>query len=264
MRKEYAISFVKNQGGAQFDLNSLTGMIPLYAMIGFMAFGYAYLSGHFLIAIPMLMFIGSYSVLTIVIKKRIRFLTFFQQYLITGLGCMSGSAVFLMMSLVTVEAGGVYEKWYYILLVAIWSSFLFISMFIPWAKARRGAYNGVVRDRKKKNMISGGVVGGAALAGVLCGRRMTQELNQNYALNFVIWGFLILSVLFLVGTPNLLKAYFVKKYHIEGPTIPSWTLVRGKRKNSNRRTIGTLLISVLAVIMIATILIVLYALITRR
>lgn len=73
-------------------------------------------------------------------------------------------------------------------------------------------------------------------------------LGQTAIRTVVIWGIFLLSVLFAVGCPNLLKEHLVRKYEIYGASVEAYEPDTEKKKPLLLRIFRVLLVGTLIVI----------------
>lgn len=73
-------------------------------------------------------------------------------------------------------------------------------------------------------------------------------LGQTAIRTIVVWGIFILSALFTVGCPNLLKAHLVRKYQIYGASVEAYEPDTEKKKPLLLRIFLVLLVGALIVI----------------
>ena len=95
------------------------------------------------------------------------------------------------------------------------------------------------------------------------GRRFAKVffagISQAFAVNFAVWLFLVLGLFLGMGSSELWKAYYVKKYDIQGKSIPAYRPRPGQKQtvlHSILRTLGILgriLLGIIAFSVLATV-----------
>ena len=91
------------------------------------------------------------------------------------------------------------------------------------------------------------------------GKVLFANVGQTIAVNFAVWLFLAIGLMLGMGCSELWKAYYVKKYDIQGKSIPAYTPKPGQKQtvlHSILRTLGILgriLLGIIAFSVLATV-----------
>lgn len=258
MKREYAEAYVKwaDFDGFNLDFTSGDGVI----CGGFTAiFLIAAVSAQrFVFASILFVLLFGYCVLIAILKQKLQTLTYFQKFLNIGASGLFTRVMFLLMSLTILEVTGMYGIWYYLLLIGAWLLINLLDFGFTWWRIRIGKFYALqeqVKERKKQKGKQGQKRRGGALAlacvvgglGGLLGRRFAKVffagISQAFAVNFAVWLFLVLGLFLGMGSSELWKAYYVKKYDIQGKSIPAYRPRPGQKQtvlHSILRTLGTL------------------------
>lgn len=256
MKREYAEAYVRwaDSDGFNLDFTSLDGII----CGGFTAiFFIAAVSSHrFVCSTLLVVLLLGYCVLIAILKQKLQTLTYFQKFLNIGVSGLFTRVMFLLMALTILEVTGMYGIWYYLLLVGVWLLINILDFGITWWRVQSGRFYRAQERAKKRNRrvgkktVLGGSLAGLACIGALSGR-MGQRLGkvlfanvgQTIAVNFAVWLFLAIGLMLGMGCSELWKAYYVKKYDIQGKSIPAYMPRPGQKQtalHSILRTLGTL------------------------
>lgn len=258
LKREYAEAYVKwaDSDGFNLDFTSLDGII----CGGFTAiFLIAAVSSHrFVFSTMLVVLLLGYCVLIAILKQKLQTLTYFQKFLNIGASGVFTRVMFLLMALTILEVTAMYGICYYLTLVAVWLLVNLLDFGFTWWRIQNGRYY-VLQEQVKEGKKQKGrhdqkrrsgalalacVVGGL---GGLLGRRFAKvffaNVSQAFAVNFAVWLFLAIGLLLGMGSSELWKAYYVKKYDIQGKSIPAYMPRPGQKQtmlHSILRTLGTL------------------------
>lgn len=250
MKREYAEAYVKWRKGNQISLNTLGMMTWIYAGLTALGLYYAFSTKRFFFAVCMVIVVAAHGIITEICKQRVQQWTYFQYFLLQGGSSLSASIVFLLLSLVLVETATGYGVWYYFLVIGLWLAIIALYIYLPWKNAGDGAFYTVQQHKKSQSWYNErigrqrmSVLGIGALAGIMgqsFARSTLSHASGEIVANVAIWAFLIVSMIMGMGSSNLLKAYYVKKYDIKGKSIPVWWMGDGAGKTLSWRVLDAL------------------------
>ena len=245
MKREYAEAYVRWYHEKTVNINFLFTMVELYLPFAVPSVAFAHVSKKFVSAVLLVAVILFQSIVAIILKRKFSRLTYYQQFLLTGLATLYTSFVFLLLSISYVEVS---EFWpgYYVIFPAAWLLIVGVNLGWTWWRVKSGYYVG--REEGKEPQKLAGSVLIFSVAGVIVARMTGPLLGQTAIRTIVVWGIFILSALFTVGCPNLLKAHLVRKYQIYGASVEAYEPDTEKKKPLLLRIFLVLLVGALIVI----------------
>lgn len=250
MERKYAEAYVKWREGNKISLNTLSMMTWVYSFLAGLALYYAFTTKRFFFASCMVVVVVAHGIITEICKQRVRQWTYVQTFLLPGISSLSASVVFLLLALVLVETATVYGVWYYSLIIGLWLVTIALYIYIPWKNVRNGTFY-VAQQRHNSHKWSNeridrrgaSVLGIGALAGIMgqsFARSTLSQASSGVVANVAIWAFQIVAMIMGMGSSNLLKAYYVKKYDIKGKSVPVWWMGDGAGKPVSWRVLDAL------------------------
>lgn len=244
MKREYAEAYVRWYHEKTVNINFLFTMVELYLPFAVPSIVFAHVSKKFVSAVLLVAVILFQSIVAIILKRKFSRLTYYQQFLLTGLATLYASFVFLLLSISYVE---VTEFWpgYYVIFPAAWLLIVGVNIGWTWWRVKSGDYVG--REEKEPQKLVGSVLV-FSVAGVIVARITGPLLGQTAIRTIVVWAIFILSSLFTVGGPNLLKAHLVRKYQIYGASVEAYEWDSEKKKPLLLRIFLVVLVGALIVI----------------
>lgn len=250
MEKMYAEAYVKWRSGNRMSLNSLSMMTWVYVLLTALGLYYAFNTQRFFFAICMIIVVVAHGTIIEICKQRVQQWTYFQHFLIQGGSSLTASIVFLLLALVLVETATKYGIWYYFLVVGAWLAIILLYSYIPWKKVQDGTFYRAQQWNKSQKWYNeriGGrgipVIGIGAFAGIIgqsFARSTLSRASGGVVANVAIWAFLIVAMIMGMGSSDLLKAYYVKKYDIKGKSVPVWWMGDGVGKPLSWRILDVL------------------------
>lgn len=256
MKREYAEAYVRWRDTEVFNLDYLSLDAMILGVLSFLTLGLAVMSRRFVFPSILFFLFLTHCILTAALKQRYRELTYFQKFLNIGGSGLFTRFMFLLMSLSILEFSGMYGAWYYLLLVGVWLLVNILDFGITWWRIRNGKFylaqeraKEKEKQRGKKKVLGGSVAAVASIGGLagILGQRFAKvffaNVSQVFAVNFAVWLFMAIGLVLGIGSSNLWKAYYVKKYDIQGRSILAYMPRPGQKQtvlHSILRTLGTL------------------------
>ena len=216
----------------------------------------------------------AHCILTAALKQRYCELTYYQKFLNIGGSSLFIRVVFLLISLSPLELSQMYGDWYYLLVIGVWLLVNILDFGAVWWCIQSGRFY-AAQERKKeqekqkktqrKGMSRGpataifGIGGLAGILGMGFAKKFFSHVSQVFVVNFLVWSSLLVGLVLGIAASNLWKAYYVKKYDIQGKSIPAYTPRPGQKQtvlHSILRTLGILgriLLGIIAFSVLATV-----------
>lgn len=233
MNRSHVLNYINRGNAPLMTISHISGMNVLYCFFTYGFLIYAIVSRNFITTSILTAATAFHLVLVAVLKRRVQELSFYQRFLLSGFSTVFASVYFLLCSLIITETVTSYGLGFQALLVLLWLGFIALRLLIPWLRVRRDGYNKPRKAPSKKVVpLSIGVFALAGLAGRGVARIIFPRLEQSMAVLVGIWLFFFMSVMFALGASHLLKAYYIKRYEIEGESIPA--LMPGSIKRRSR------------------------------
>lgn len=258
MNREYAEAYVKWGDTEVINLDYLSVDAIIFGGLSFLSLGLSAMTHRFVFSSVLFMLFLTHCILTAALKQRCRELTYFQKFLNIGGSGLFTRLMFLLMSLSILEVTGMYGAWYYLLLSGVWLFLNILDFWFTWWNIQRGRFYAIQervkerekqRERQEKKSHVGALVTMCSIGGVagILGQRFAKvffaDVSQSFAVNFAVWIFLALGIGLGMGSNNLWKAYYVKKYDIQGQKILAYIPRSGRKQtviHSVLRTFRTL------------------------
>lgn len=262
MKREYAEAYVRWGDTEVFNLDYLSVDAMIFGVLSFFALGLAVMSRRFVFPAILFALFLTHCILTAALKQRYRELTYFQKFLNIGGSGLFTRFMFLLMSLSILEVSGMYGAWYYLLLVGVWLLVNILDFGITWWCIRNGKFylaQERLKEREKqrgKKVLGGSLAAVASIGGLagILGQRFAKvffaDVSQAFAANFVVWLCLVLGLILGLGSSNLWKAYYVKKYDIQGKNILAYIPRPGQKQTVLHSILRTFRILGLALVII--------------
>lgn len=216
----------------------------------------------------------AHCILTAALKQRYCELTYYQKFLNIGGSSLFIRVMFLLMSLSYLEISQMYGAWYYLLVIGVWLLVNLLDFGAVWWRIQSGRFYAAQerkkeQERQKKTQRKGmsrgpataifGIGGLAGILGMGFAKRFFSHVSQVFVVNFLVWSLLLVGLVLGIAASNLWKAYYVKKYDIQGKSIPAYTPRPGQKQtvlHSILRTLGILgriLLGIIAFSVLATV-----------
>ena len=254
MKREYAEAYVKWADSDGFNLDFLSADIVICGGFSFPILGLAAMAHRFVFPSILFALFVCRCVLAMILKRKLCQLTYFQKFLNLGASGLFTRLMFLLMSLSILEVTGVYGTWYYLLLVGVWLLFNVLDFGFTWWRIQTGKFFEAqerVKEREAEGKTGGngaqwGVVSACIIGGLagLLGRRFAKVffagVSQVFAVNFGVWILLVIGMGLGMGSNTLWKAHYVKKYDIQGRSIPAYMPRPGEKQTVLRSLLHTL------------------------
>ena len=258
MEKEYAEAYVRWADTNAIDLDMWTGLGIVYGVFAIplliaaivvrqVVFPYIYIA----------LFLG-HCILTAALKQKYCEFTYFQKFLNIGASGSFARVMFLLISLSLIEVTGIYGLSAFFSVFGVWLFLNVLDFGTVWWRIRSGRFYAAQERRKeqekqkktqRKGMRRGpataifGIGGLAGILGMGFAKTFFSHAGQEVIVKFGVFLFIFIGMLLGIAGSNLWKAYYVKKYDIQGKSIPAYTPKTGQKQtvlHSILRTLGTL------------------------
>ena len=258
MEKEYAEAYVRWADTNAIDLDMWTGLGIVYGVFAIplliaaivvrqVVFPYIYIA----------LFLG-HCILTAALKQKYCEFTYFQKFLNIGASGSFARVMFLLISLSLIEVTGIYGLSAFFSVFGVWLFLNVLDFGTVWWRIRSGRFYAAQERRKeqekqkktqRKGMRRGpataifGIGGLACILGMGFAKTFFSHAGQEVVVKFGVFLFIFIGMLLGIAGSNLWKAYYVKKYDIQGKSIPAYTPKTGQKQtvlHSILRTLGTL------------------------
>lgn len=153
MKREYAEAYVRWYHEKTVNINFLFTMVELYLPFAVPSVAFAHVSKKFVSAVLLVAVILVQSIVAMILKRKFSRLTYYQQFLLTGLATLYASFVFLLLSISYVEVS---EFWpgYYVIFPAVWLLIVGASIGWTWWCVKMGYYVGREEGKNPKSWLS--------------------------------------------------------------------------------------------------------------
>ncbi len=274
MKREYAEAYVRWADTNAIDLDMWTGLGIVYGVFAIplliaaivvrqVVFPYIYIA----------LFLG-HCILTAALKQKYCEFTYFQKFLNIGASGSFARVMFLLISLSLIEVTGIYGLSAFFSVFGVWLFLNVLDFGTVWWRIRSGRFYAAQERRKeqekqkktqRKGMSRGpataifGIGGLAGILGMGFAKKFFSHVSQVFVVNFLVWSSLLVGLVLGIAASNLWKAYYVKKYDIQGKSIPAYTPRPGQKQtvlHSILRTLGILgrvLLGIIAFSVLATV-----------
>ena len=258
MEKEYAEAYVRWADTNAIDLDMWTGLGIVYGVFAIplliaaivvrqVVFPYIYIA----------LFLG-HCILTAALKQKYCEFNYFQKFLNIGASGAFARLMFLLIALSLIEVTGIYGLSAIFFVFGVWLFLNVLDFGTVWLRIRSGRFYTAQERRKeqkkhkktqKKGMRRGpamaicGIGGLAGILGMSFAKMFFSNASQEVIVSSAVCIFIFLGMLLGIAGSNLWKAYYVKKYDIQGKSIPAYTPKTGQKQtvlHSILRTLGTL------------------------
>lgn len=279
MKREYAEAYVRWADTNVIDLDMLTGMGVVYAVFAFPLLVAALVVRQVVFPyIYIVLFLG-HCILTAALKQKYCEFTYFQKFLNIGASGSFARLMFLLISLSLIEVTGIYGPSAIFSVFGVWLFLNVLDFAVVWWRIRSGRFY-VAQERRKeqekqkktqrKGMRRGpamaiyGIGGLAGILGMGFAKTFFSHAGQEVVVKFGVCLFIFIGMLLGIAGSNLWKAYYVKKYDIQGKSIPAYTPKPGQKQtvlHSILRTLGILgriLLGIIAFSVLATVVVYLF------
>lgn len=265
-KQAYAENFVRYYWmNTAMGGNSLEG--DLYCLGGFayLMLCWAQMGRHYVTASFLIALVVCNGVLVARLKHRGGELDFFQWHLLEGYEAAVRSLSILLYPVVFVEQSGNTRVTllFFGVMMTIWVLILLLHLLIPWWNIHREKTyipreldeDGVpvaTEEQKQRGMRSFKVAVGVVVvcAGVYLAFLFPRLGKAGIAINILLLD-IFLAAVFSVGISALLKAYYIKKYNIQGRSIPAYIEMSRPTKSLPRRIVKGILKWTIITILVA-------------
>ena len=238
-RRAYAENFVRYYWrGAVVDGEFLRG-VNLYVLgiFTYLVLYWAQMGRHYVTVCFLIALVVFNEIMVARWKRRGGELDFFQRHLLQGYLAAVGSLSFMLYPVVLVEQSGnvTLTLLFLAIMVAIWLILLLPQLLIPWSNIRRektyihrnlDQYGVPIATEKEKQAARRRLLVAVVLLAVciiVYVALIFPHLGKvGVALNVLMLD-VFLGFIFSVGVCGLLKAYYIKKYNIQGESIPAYS-----------------------------------------
>ena len=258
MKREYAEAYVRWSDTNAIDLDMLSLLSVIYGIFSCVILGLGAMAHRLVLPSIIFALFLAHCILTAALKQRYCELTYYQKFLNIGGSSLFIRVVFLLISLSPLELSQMYGDWYYLLVIGVWLLVNILDFGAVWWRIQSGRFY-AAQERKKeqekqkktqrKGMSRGpataifGIGGLAGILGMVFAKKFFSHVSQVFVVNFLVWSSLLVGLVLGIAASNLWKAYYVKKYDIQGKSIPAYTPRPGQKQtvlHSILRTLGIL------------------------
>lgn len=279
MKREYAEAYVRWADTNLIDLDMWTGMGVIYAVFAFPLLVFALVVRQVIFPyIYIVLFLG-HCILTAALKQKYCEFNYFQKFLNIGASGAFARLMFLLIALSLIEVTGIYGLSAIFFVFGVWLFLNVLDFGTVWLRIRSGRFYTAQERRKeqkkhkktqKKGMRRGpamaicGIGGLAGILGMSFAKMFFSNASQEVIVSSAVCIFIFLGMLLGIAGSNLWKAYYVKKYDIQGKSIPAYTPKPGQKQtvlHSILRTLGILgriLLGIIAFSVLATVVVYLF------
>lgn len=274
MKKEYAEAYVRWSDTNAIDLDMLSLLSVIYGIFSCVILGLGAMAHRLVLPSIIFALFLAHCILTAALKQRYCELTYYQKFLNIGGSSLFIRVVFLLISLSPLELSQMYGDWYYLLVIGVWLLVNILDFGAVWWCIQSGRFYAAQerkkeQERQKKTQRKGmsrgpataifGIGGLAGILGMVFAKKFFSHVSQVFVVNFLVWCSLLIGMVLGLAGSNLWKAYYVKKYDIQGKSIPAYTPKTGQKQtvlHSILRTLGILgriLLGIIAFSVLATV-----------
>ena len=274
MTREYAEAYVRWSDTNAIDLDMLSLLSVIYGILSCIIIGSGAMVHRLVLPSIIFALFLAHCILTAALKQRYCELTYYQKFLNIGGSSLFIRVMFLLMSLSYLEISQMYGAWYYLLVIGVWLLVNLLDFGAVWWRIQSGRFYAAQerkkeQERQKKTQRKGmsrgpataifGIGGLAGILGMGFAKRFFSHVSQVFVVNFLVWSLLLVGLVLGIAASNLWKAYYVKKYDIQGKSIPAYTPRPGQKQtvlHSVLRTLGILgriLLGIIAFSVLATV-----------
>lgn len=269
MKREYAEAYVKWVSAWTPDLSSLSTSVWVCGIFVVPCAIIGIGNGRPFFAVLDLIVLISCGVAVELFKQKVKQWTYLQSFLIRGGHSLAVSVILLLMALSVWESQMEGAWWCQLLTLGIWLLGQGVYFYIPWRKASQGVYYQMRKMHKSnkwwmehtghKSWVAGcsGVLAGSM--GQSIARATIPHMSHGAAISVGVAAILFLSLILGAGSNELLRAYYVKKYDLQGKTTPVWWCGDGAGKSLGWRIldaakkVGEVLLGIIAFSVLATV-----------
>lgn len=258
MTPENARDFVKNNYGNLPNFDMFFGMFPAHLLLGLVPLGWSFMSGLWWASIPYWVAAVVCVVTMVVVRARPAAISYRQTFLQAGLLGVGDSLFFLLFCTSSLQCFFPHTFVPCAWLVGVWLAT--IAVLVGGARhwARRGIYAQASLPRPIRIMLlplAAGLLGG--------GGSWVLAYPQSSDITPIFVGvafFFFVSAIFLLAAPHLLRAHYIKKFSISGPSGLAYTpTAPGQRPLPLRLLIGLEKFLLKALLWIVAIILLVYA-----
>lgn len=279
MKREYAEAYVRWADTNLIDLDMWTGMGVVYGLFAFPLLVFALVVRQVVFPYVYIALFLGHCILTAALKQKYCEFTYFQKFLNIGASGSFARLMFLLISLSLIEVTGLYGLSAIFSVVGVWLFLNVLDFGVVWWRIRSGRFY-AAQERKKEQekqkktqrkamrrgpaMAICGIGGLAGILGMVFAKTFFSHAGQEAVVKFGVCLFIFIGMLLGMAGSNLWKAYYVKKYDIQGKSIPAYTPRSGQKQtvlHSILRTLGTLgriLLGIIAFSVLATVVVYLF------
>lgn len=232
MKREYAEAYVKCGSKRAPSLDSLSVGVWVCAIFVVPCVAAGIGNGRPFFAILSLIALVSCGVAIEIFKQKVKQWTYFQRFLLQGGYPLAMSVVLLLMGLSVWESQMENALWCELLTLGVWLLGMGLYFYIPWRKASKGVYYQILKVHRtnkwrmehmgRKSVIAGCSGAAAGYMGQSIARVTLPHVSRGVAIAVGVAAILFLSLILGVGSSDLMRAYYVKKYDLQGKSTPAW------------------------------------------
>ena len=231
------------------NVEMLREIVVLYGLFAYFAFFVAQVGQTYVCASILTVFTVLYWIITGVMLWTMKEVTFYQSALFSGVGAVLRGLYFSSVGLVFVEVYRL-SAWYYIGALAAWGICTLLRLWPDWYRVRRckyqpremDEYGYPVEEFTYEQRMRGGrillvLVALFVVFWVVYIKIIYPQLGRAGIPTTVVLLSFLLGQAMEIGTPGLLKAYYIKKYDISGEPLPVRNMRWGPKPSLFRRVV---------------------------
>lgn len=258
MTAQQARSFVENNYGNLPDLDIFSGMIFAHIFLGIMPLAWSMMSGYWWASLPYWVAVMVGTVAIIVVRARPATISYRHVFLLSGWLGVGDSLLFLLFCTCCLQSLLPHAFAPCAWLVGLWLAVAAVVVGGTRRLVSRGFYNQTPLPSPIGILLlplAAGLLGGGG------GWVLTYPPSSDITPIFVVVGFFFaVSTIFLLSTPHLLRAHYIKKFSISGPSGLAYTpTAPGQRPLPLRLLIGLGKFLLKALLWIVAIILLVYA-----
>lgn len=258
MTPENARDFVKNNYRNLPSFDMFFGMFLAYLLFGLIPLGWSFMTGIWWASIPYWTAVVVCAVAMIVVRARPATISYRQTFLLSGWLGVGDSLLFLLFCTCCLQSLLPHAFAPCAWLVGLWLAVAAVVVVGARYWACRGIYAQTPLPRPIGILLlplAAGLLGGGG------GWVLAYPPSSDITPIFVVVGFFFaVSTIFLLSTPHLLRAHYIKKFSISGPSGLAYTpTAPGQRPLPLRLLIGLGKFLLKALLWIVAIILLVYA-----
>ena len=235
--------YVKRHSDSYMSVEGSKSMVGPFIFLGLIPLIYGIVSHKFIVATIMVSAVICYAVFVNILNRKLTSVSYYQRFLFSGIFSLFTSLFFFMFAYLLIEVV-IPEKStqiaYSIILGIAWILAVLLIFAFKIINIKKGVYK-----RLNSGKVSPGLAiasSGGAVLGISLAKLASKWMTQEVAINVVVVLSYVIAVFAALGIPHFMISYFVKKYSIQGESLP---VVRPKMTRAKRIAIKIVIAFVL-------------------